>query len=163
MDANTLLKEQHDEVKALFKKYEQARSNVTKQTLFDQIADNLAAHSAIEEKLYYPAVYINELKDDLKEAVEEHLGVKRLIADLLAMSPVESNFDAKVKVLSEQVEHHVGEEEGPDGIFAKVRSVMPQREREALGEAMEAMFDELMKGTPRNAVPAETDAAAPLR
>lgn len=163
MDAITLLKGQHREVEALFEKYDAARSLVTKQTIFDQIADNLAAHSAIEEKLMYPAVYIGALKDDLKEAVEEHLAIKRLIADLMAMSPVESNFDAKIKVLSEQVEHHVGEEEGPDGIFASIRKLMPKREIDALGDAMEQMFDALMEGEPRSAVPGETDQAAPLR
>ena len=161
MDAITLLKAQHEEVAAMFKKYEAARSDVTKQTLFDQIADNLAAHAEIEEKLFYPAVYIGPLKDQIQEAVEEHLAFKRLIADLMAMSPVESKFDAKMEVLREQVEHHVGEEQ--DDLFPDVREVMPKRELEALGEAMEAMFDGLMEGTPRNSVPSQTTESAQIR
>jgi hemerythrin superfamily protein len=160
MDAINLLEEQHREVEALFEKYEKATDGRTKQAVFNAIADNLAAHATIEEKLFYPSVYVGELKDQLKEAVEEHLAAKRVIADLMAMSPSDSMFDAKVKVLQEQIEHHVGEEE--DDMFPDVRKLMPKRELEALGEAMEQMFDELMAGAPRQAVPGETDVSAPL-
>ena len=161
MDAIALLQGQHDEVEALFTRYEQAEDARTKQAIFNLIADNLAAHCAIEEQLFYPAVYIGELKDDLKEAVEEHLAAKRLIADLLAMKPTAENFDAKVTVLSEQIEHHVGEEDKI--LFPNVRKLLPKRELEALGGAMKQLFDELMKGAPRKAVPGETTRAAPLR
>lgn len=161
MDATTLLKNQHEEVAALFEKYEEASGAESKQAIFNVIADNLAAHCTIEEKLFYPAAYIGELKDELKEAVEEHLAAKRVIADLLAMSPGDENFDAKVKVLSELIEHHVGEEQ--DEMFPNVRKLMPKRELEALGEAMEKMFAELMKGSPRKDVPSQTARAAPLR
>lgn len=160
MDAITLLKSQHDEVESLFSKYEKAKDVHAKQATFNVIADNLAAHATIEEKLFYPAVYIGEIKDELKEAVEEHLAAKRVIADLLPMTPSDPNFDAKVKVLQEQIEHHVEEEEGE--LFPNVRKLMPKRELEALGEAMEQMFDKLMEGAPRNTVPGETDEAAPL-
>lgn len=160
MDAITLLKSQHDEVEALFTKYESAQDASAKQAIFNVIADNLAAHATIEEKLFYPTVYIGELKDQLKEAVEEHLSAKRVIADLLGMKPEHPKFDAKVKVLQEQIEHHVEEEE--DEMFPNVRKLFPKRELEALGEAMEQMFNKLMEGSPRNAVPGETGQSAPL-
>lgn len=160
MDAITLLKSQHDELDSLFTKYEKAKGDNAKQGTFNVIADNFAAHSTIEEKLFYPAIYVGEIKDDLQEAVEEHLACKRLIADLLAMKPSDPKFDAKVKVLQEQIEHHVEEEE--DELFPNVRKLMPKRELEALGEAMEQMFDKLMEGAPRNLIPEETDQSAPL-
>jgi hemerythrin superfamily protein len=160
MDAITLLKSQHDEVDSLFSKYEKTKDENAKQGIFNVIADNLAAHTTIEEKLFYPAVYIGELEDDLQEAVEEHLSAKRVIADLLGMKPSDEKFDAKVKVLQELIEHHVEEEEGE--LFPNVRKLMPKRELEALGEAMEEMFDKLMEGSPRNQVPAETGQSAPL-
>ena len=69
MDAIGLLKAQHDEVDALFKKYEKAKAIDEKQAIFNVIADNLSAHCTIEEKLFYPSVYIGEIKDELKEAV----------------------------------------------------------------------------------------------
>jgi hemerythrin superfamily protein len=160
MDAITLLKSQHDEVESLFTKYEKAKDPNSKQAIFNVIADNLAAHSTIEEKLFYPSVYIGEIKDDLKEAVEEHLSAKRVIADLLAMKPTDPKFDAKVLVLQEQIEHHVEDEEGE--LFPNVRKLMPKRELEALGEAMEQMFDKLMEGAPRNSVPDEIGQSASL-
>ena len=161
MDAITLLEGQHREVEALFNRYEKAKDDGSKQAIFNVIADTLAAHATIEEQLFYPAVYIGELKDELKEAVEEHLAAKRVIADLLAMNSSDENFDAKVKVLSEQIAHHVGEEE--DELFPNVRKLMPARELKALGEAMELLFGKEMIGAPRKAVPSQTRAAAPLR
>ena len=160
MDAIKLLKNQHDEVKALFKSFEQATDDDEKSDLVAEIADNLAAHAHIEEKLFYPAVYVGELKDLLAEAVEEHLAAKRTIADLVKMTPGDQNYDAKVEVLKEQIEHHVEEEEGE--LFPKVKKTLSGEELDALGEQMELMFEELMQGDPRERVPAETAHAAPL-
>ena len=87
MEATKLLEQQHEEVKELFKQYEAAEEDAEKQELFDQIADDFAAHGEIEEKIFYPAVYVGELKDQLREAVEEHLAAKRVVADLLVMDP----------------------------------------------------------------------------
>ncbi len=160
MDAIKLLEKQHDEVEDLFDRYEKTDDGRTKRTLVNQIADALAAHATIEEKLFYPAVYVGELKDLLHEAVEEHLAAKRLIADLIAMSATEENFDAKVKVLKEQIEHHVEEEEGE--LFPKVKRTFDPASLDALGAEMESAYDELLKQAPREQVPLETDEAAPL-
>ncbi len=157
MDATTLLSEQHREVEAFFRKYEKATSDEQKIAIFNLIADNLAAHCTIEEKLFYPAVYVGDLKEKLSEGLEEHLAAKRVIADLLQMKPSDKQYDSKVKVLEEQIEHHVKEEE--EEMFPKVRELMPKRERDALGEAMEAMFNRLIEGQPRKRVPGETDQA----
>src|SRR5689334_1806629 len=87
MDAIELLESQHEEVLDLFDQYEDVESDEEKLALFEQIADALAAHSTIEEKIFYPAIYTGDLKDQLEEAVEEHLAAKREIADLLKMKP----------------------------------------------------------------------------
>jgi hemerythrin superfamily protein len=160
MDATKLLKSQHAEVKALFKKYESAKSSGQKQALFDQIADALAGHCTIEEKIFYPSVYIGPLEDALEEAVEEHLAAKRVIADLLGMKPSDDQFDAKMTVLKEEIEHHVEEEEG--SLFPKVEKKFPAEELSAMGDQMKALFDELQQGEPRKNVLGETDTAAPL-
>jgi len=160
MDATTLLTAQHKEVDSLFSQYEKVTTSLEKLSLYRQIADNLAAHMVIEEKLFYPAVFVGELKGKLTEGLEEHLASKRLLADLIQMSPDNEQYDAKVKVLQEQIEHHVHEEQ--DEIFPMVRELMPKREREALGEAMEAMFNRLIGTAPRNRVPGETDQAPAL-
>lgn len=161
MNAIELLKNQHREVEKLFAQYEKLTHHDRKAKVCASISDNLAAHATVEEKIFYPAVYVGDLKDLLKEAVEEHLAAKRLIADLLAMAPSDGNFDAKVKVLKEQIEHHVEEEE--EEMFPKVEKNMTKEELLALGEKMEAMFDSLMEGNPREDVPAETSEAAPIR
>jgi hypothetical protein len=161
MDATKLLKEQHDEVSELFEEIEGSESDSRKQELFTELADKLAAHATIEEKIFYPSAYVGEeLKDLLKEAVEEHLGMKRIMADLLEMDATDESFDAKIMVLKEQVEHHVEEEEGE--LFKTVRKTLSKDELEALGTEMERMFEELMAQEPRNQVPAETGEAAPL-
>src|SRR4051794_34701004 len=110
MSAIDMLESQHREVEDLFKQYENAKGPKAKENLFFQIADKLAVHAAIEEKHFYPAAKSKETEDLVIEAAEEHLSVKRLIADLLKLDTKDETFDAKVKVLQEQVDHHVEEE-----------------------------------------------------
>jgi len=161
MNALELLKQQHDAVKGLFESYEEAENEDEKQTLFEEIADNLAAHSTIEEEIFYPAAYQGEAEPLLREAVEEHLSIKRLLADLLVMSAQDENFDAKVKVVQEQVEHHVQEEEGE--LFKKVTKMIDKDELERLGAEMQAMFDDLIEEGPSDRIPDEIGEAARLR
>jgi len=160
VNAIDLLETQHKEVKALFKKIEDAKGD-EKSELFERIADDLAVHATIEEKHFYPATKAARTGELLQEAVEEHLSVKRIIADLLEMNIDDSQFDAKITVLQEQVEHHVEEEEGE--LFPKVKKLLSEDELEDLGVVMEDMAEELKEGgAPRAAVPAETGEAAPL-
>ena len=160
MEATKLLEQQHDEVKQLFERFEAVEDDAEKQQIFEQIADDFAAHGAIEEKIFYPAVYVGQLKEKLQEAVEEHLAAKRVAADLLEMEPSDEQFDAKMKVLKELIEHHVEEEEG--GLFPLVRQNFAREELESLGEQMEQMFERLQQSEPREAIPSETDHAPPL-
>lgn len=160
MNAIELLKQQHRQVEKLFEKIEKAESD-EKEELFDEVADSLAVHSAIEEQHFYPATKDARTEELLQEAVEEHLAVKRIIADLLEMEPDDPQFDAKIKVLQENVEHHVEEEESE--LFPKVQKVHSKDELEDLGVLMEQTANELKaQGAPRMQVPAETGAAAPI-
>jgi hemerythrin-like domain-containing protein len=160
VEATKLLKKQHDEVKDLFKQFEAAEEDSERQELFDQIADDFAAHGEIEEKIFYPAVYVGKLKDKLQEAVEEHLVAKRVVADLLEMEPSDEQFDAKMTVLKELIEHHVEEEEGE--LFPLVRQNFAREELDALGEQMEKTFAQLQEDEPREKIPSEIDHAPPL-
>jgi hemerythrin superfamily protein len=160
VNAIELLKQQHREVEKLLKKIEKAKSD-EKEELFDEIADSLAVHAAIEEQHFYPATKDARTEELLQEAVEEHLAVKRIIADLLEMEPDDPQFDAKITVLKENVEHHVEEEESE--LFPKVEKVHSKDEMEDLGVLMEQTAKELKEqGAPRMQVPAETGAAAPI-
>jgi hypothetical protein len=120
-DAIALLKHDHDEVEALFEKFESARSG-SKQALAEKICTELKIHTLIEEEIFYPALR-GKIEDDLlDEGYVEHDGAKVLINDIMAGGAGDEFYDAKVKVLSEEIEHHVKEEEAPsEGMFAQAR------------------------------------------
>ena len=164
MDAIEMLKAQHREVETLFKKYDEKgdKAEKGKQHIFESIADALAMHATIEEKHFYPAIKVKRTEDILLEALEEHLGIKRVIADLLKIDSSDETFDAKVKVLKEQVEHHVEEEEGD--LFPKVKKIFDVQELTKIAEQMQGTMKTLQaKGDPRKAVPAETRETASLK
>ncbi|HZI16675.1 MAG TPA: hemerythrin domain-containing protein [Myxococcus sp.] len=162
MNALDLLKQHHDEVKKLFKQYEKLAdgADAKRQELFEMIADRLSAHATIEEQYFYPAVKAADTEDLLREAAEEHLSVKRILADMLELEAGDEEFDAKMQVVQEQVEHHIEEEE--TDLFKKVRKLLAKEQLEDLGLQMEQEFEELMEAEPRTQVPAQTDQAAPI-
>jgi len=119
-NAIALLKADHAAVSDLFAKYEKTRSVPRKRALVDQICKELGAHAQVEEEIFYPDVKA-ALKDHelVPEAAVEHASIKDLIAQIEGVEPVGEMFDAKVKVLSEYVKHHVKEEQ--DEMFPKVK------------------------------------------
>lgn len=161
MNAIDLLKSQHREVEDLFAQIEETDDDDDKASLVQELADNLAAHATIEEKLFYPAAYGEATEDLLREAVEEHLAAKRILADLATMTPEDENFDAKVTVLKEQIEHHVEEEETK--LFAKAKREIGEEKLASLGDQMEELFEKEMDQEPGEKVVDETAEAAPLQ
>jgi hemerythrin superfamily protein len=161
MDALKLLTEQHDEVDELIESIEQARKGDRKRALFAEMADKLAAHAAMEEKLFYPAVKVKKTEDMILESTEEHLAIKRVLADMLALDVEDEHFDAKLSVLKEEVAHHAREEEEKE-LFPKVRQLLDKAEREQLGEEMESLFETILAQSPRKDVPSETEHAAQI-
>jgi hemerythrin superfamily protein len=161
MNAVTMLKEQHLEVDELFKRFDAADSPEQRRRIFNEIADALAVHATIEERHFYPAVKKRQTEGILLASVEDHLEIKRLIADLLQMDSDGDSFGAKVSALRHDVEHHVQEEEG--SLFPKVRQLFDEQTLEDVGDAMADTQDELKRqGNPRHAIPGETDAAADI-
>jgi hemerythrin superfamily protein len=161
INALELLTQQHDEVDELIAQIEDSDDGAEKQQLFEDLADKLAAHATIEEKLFYPSVMTEDTEDQLLEATEEHLAVKRVLADMLAMEVTDDRFDAKLTVLKEEVRHHArDEEEGK--LFPKLRKMFSQDQLAGLGNELLAMFEELLEEAPRNEVPMQTREAAPL-
>jgi hemerythrin superfamily protein len=161
MDAVKLLIKQHRELEALLKQIEKADGDKAQAALFTQAADQLTVHITAEEQIFYPAVKAKRTEDILLESLEEHLSLKRLLADLLALAPSEQTFEPKFKVLKEQTEHHHEEEE--EHLFPKVEKLLDESQRAALGVEMLALQEQLkQKGAPSAAVPEQTDAAAPL-
>lgn len=161
MNAIRLLDEQHDEVRSLFEQLDLARSDELRRLLFEQIADALVIHTSIEERIFYPAIYGERTRELLGKSVEEHLGVKRIVSDLLLLSPRDPQFDAKVKVCREQVEHHVDEERHE--LFPRAKKVLDKAQLETIGQELQAMTDEMKNTQPRRAVSRQTSHAAVLR
>ena len=154
-----LLTDQHKEVDQLIAKIESGKGD--KAALFQQLADKLAAHATVEEKIFYPAVMTKKTHDLLEESVEEHLEIKRTLADMLHLDPKSDEFDAKLNVMKENLSHHAHEEE-EDKMFPMVRKLMDADQLAALGNQVLAMFEELMQKHPSQNVPNETAHAARL-
>lgn len=156
-----LLTSQHSEVDQLLEQLESGKGN--RATVFRELADKLAAHATVEEKIFYPAVMQSKTSELLHESVEEHLAIKRVLADMLAMDPVRDAeaFDAKLSVLKEEVSHHAHEEE-EEKLFPILRKAMSTDDLAAIGNEVLAQFEKLMEREPRRNVPSETAHAAPL-
>jgi hemerythrin superfamily protein len=141
-DAIALLKADHRQVEEWFGQFEKARDDNRKQTLATKICNALKVHTRIEEEIFYPAfLEATEDKDLHHEAEVEHDGAKKLIAEIEAIGPDDDYYDAKVKVLSEMIKHHVKEEEQPGGMFAEARK--SDMDLQELGERMAARKAEL--------------------
>src|SRR5918995_2154141 len=138
--AVALLKEDHDRVKELFDRFEAAKTRSAKVKIVRVALAELKMHAAIEEELFSPAVRKPVGKEIMNEADEEHHVAKLLIAELDAMDGSESHFDAKFKVVAEDVRHHIEEEQG---------EMLPEAQKvkldfEALAEKMTARKETLL-------------------
>ncbi len=144
VDAIKLLKDDHREVKAWFKEYENLEADGEKQALVLRICEALTVHTRIEEEIFYPAARAAIGDEDLLDEAEvEHASAKALIAELLAMQPDDRLYDAKVTVLGEYVSHHVEEEESE--MFPEARD--SDMDLKAIGAQLQARKQELMAET----------------
>ena len=141
VEATALLRADHKHVSELFEQYEETRSQAKKKSLVAEICNELTVHAQIEEEIFYPAVKA-ALKDKemVPEAVVEHATLKDLIAQVKDEEPDGEMYDARIKVMSEYVKHHVKEEQ--DEMFPKARGT--KLDMEALGEQMAARKEELL-------------------
>jgi len=155
-DAIALLKEDHRKVEELFEQFEKARGDGRKENLARQICLELTVHTEIEEGIFYPACEGKVDDDLLKESFVEHDGAKVLIAEILGgQGEGDEFFEAKVKVLQEQIEHHVEEEEKRvEGMFAQARR--SDLDLDALGEQMAATKAELTARYEAEGIPMPT-------
>lgn len=151
-DAIRLLTEDHRTVEQLFEKFEKARDSSKKQELAKRICTELKIHAMLEEEIFYPAFRGKIDDDDLDEALVEHDGAKVLINEIETGDADDQFYDAKVKVLQEQIEHHVKEEEKQQGnIFSQARKT--DVDLEALGGQIAARKAELMRKAESEGLP----------
>lgn len=161
-DAIALLKADHRKVEELFEQYEKASGSAAKAKFAQQICIELKVHTMIEEELFYPA-FRGKIEDDLlDEAYVEHDGAKVLVNDIAAGSPGDDFYDAKVMVLSEEIKHHVHEEEMPsEGMFAQCRKA--DVDLVELRDAMLARKQELMAQAEAQGLPPAKPRAVKLQ
>lgn len=161
VDAVDMLVAQHRRLEALLQAVLDSDDAAARGRLLAPAADELMVHLGSEEAVFYPAVRAAGTEDVLLESLEEHLSIKRLVADLLETRAGDPSFEAKCKVLHEQTEHHHREEE--EHLFPQVRKLMDTRERITLGSAMQLcqllLLDERR---PRDAAKLQTTAAGRL-
>lgn len=152
MDAIALLKNDHRAVEDLFADFEKASGDGRKEKLAQKICLELSVHAQIEEEIFYPACEGKVEEDLLKESYVEHDGAKVLIAEILGGGPGDEFYDSKVKVLSEEIEHHVEEEERRlEGLFAQAKKA--GLDMDALGEQLVARKADLTQQFEANGIP----------
>jgi hypothetical protein len=151
-DGLQLLAADHRKVEGLFADFEKSRGTAAKERLARQICLELKIHTRIEEEIYYPSIRGKVEDADLDEAYVEHDSAKLLINEIEAAEPDEGFYDAKVKVLSELIEHHVKEEEKQrDNLFQQTRAA--DVDLIALGERLAARKQELLSEARKEGLP----------
>ena len=154
-DAIALLKADHRKVEELFEKFEKAKGAERKKALADEICMELSIHATIEEEIFYPACKGKVEEDLLSESYVEHDGAKVLIAELVATTPDDEFYEAKMSVLSEEIRHHVKEEEKPgEGVLAQARAA--GLDMDALGDKLLAHKQQLMNKFKAEGLPPPT-------
>jgi len=147
-EAIDLLERDHDDLKKMFKTYEEAEESApaTRRTIFQQIRDELIMHTIIEEEIFYPAVKALANEDAHKmqaEGEQEHALLKQLLAELDRLDPKNDEFQAKMKVLKDLTTHHNDEEE--KDLFKKCKSEMSSEQREDIGAEMDERKQDLQE------------------
>ena len=152
MNAFQLLKEDHQKVSGIFQQIEPTteRAEKTRTELFAQLKQELDIHARIEETIFYPSIKrAAETREIVLEGFEEHHVIKMILKELEAMPVDTEEWAAKVKVLKDNVEHHVEEEEGE--MFQKARDVLSEDEINRLGVQMEEMKKQLQQQMKKSA------------
>jgi hemerythrin superfamily protein len=147
-----MLKQDHRAVEDLYEEFEQTKRASDKRDIARQICMELTIHTMIEEEIFYPGVKDAIDEEIYGEAHVEHDGAKVLIAEIMAADPSDEFYDARVKVLSEQIKHHVKEEEQPDGMFAQAKK--GDVDFDDIGERMQQRKEDLTRLMQRNGIPA---------
>jgi hemerythrin superfamily protein len=146
MDAMSLLKEDHRKVKKMLAELESTteRGVKTREELFTKVKQELVVHEAIEEEIFYPALKEHpKTKEITLEAYEEHHVVNTVMAEIEGVAYDDEKWGAKFKVMKENLEHHIEEEEGE--MFKQAKQVFDEDELARLGESMMALKEELIR------------------
>jgi hemerythrin superfamily protein len=161
LDVLELLEDQHAEADQLIAQLE--RRGGDRSALFAELADKVAAHAMVEEKIFYPSVMATNTSELLHEFVEDHLTVKRLLTDMMDMDPDDEGgeFDDSLALLKDELSRHAHDEEEAK-LFPRLRRMLTEDELAGLGNEVLAAFESLIEQEPRRDVPRDTAEPAPL-
>ncbi|MBI3899442.1 MAG: hemerythrin domain-containing protein [Gammaproteobacteria bacterium] len=149
MDVFKLLKQDHKEVKGLFKKLQKTSAQKAREKGLQQLALELTVHTAVEEEIFYPRLREEKkLRGTVNESYEEHHVAKRLLEELVQTPIEDERWQAKLSVLKEMIEHHVQEEE--DELFPKASRALGKEESKALGLQIEAAKKQHLQDSRKN-------------
>jgi len=164
-DAISLLKKDHEKVKALFAQADALSdtAHAARLKLFKEIDAELTLHTTVEETIFYPAFKAktkrnSDERDEVLEAYEEHAGAKDLIAKLERLDARDETYKAKLQVLGEMIRHHVEEEESV--LFPEARALLGHDELERLGKQIAAAKQKAHGGKPASPKPSAKAAPA---
>jgi hypothetical protein len=145
MDAIDLLTRQHEELDRLLEQLE-AVEDEARELLFEEVASRISAHAAIEEKIFYPAVMAGETAPTLLAALEQHLQLTQLVAELRELDRTDPGFEAGLARLGQALaEHtHLAEEAS---LFPRVKETLSPERLAALGAEMALLYDALLEPT----------------
>lgn len=152
MDVFKLLKQDHDEVAKLFEKLSETGDGAvkTREKMFKQLARELAVHTQLEEEIFYPRLREEEsLRESINEGIEEHHVADQLLEELSGLAVNDEQWDAKLAVLKEMIEHHVEEEEKE--LFPKAAKLIDKDEAAEMGRTIEEEKKEMMQGKHKGA------------
>ncbi len=144
--ATKLLEEDHKRVRDLFDRFEKTRDRATKKRIVEELRRELTLHAKVEEEIFYPR-FLKRRGDPekmVRESFEEHKIVETLLEEISRIGPRDEQFDAKVTVLQENVDHHAKEEERD--LFPEAEKLLSRSQLEAMGAEMEDRKEELLKG-----------------
>jgi hypothetical protein len=159
LNAVELLKDDHRKVKELFKEFEGAADQISKRDIANEAMRELTVHAALEEEIFYPAVAdAADAQDEVDHTLEEHAKVKDMIGELQDMA-MGDEFDTKFQVMSENVKHHIEEEEGRMLPQAEVSGI----DLAGLGEEMAARKQQLSQSEKRTSARRKTTGARKAR
>ena len=158
MNAIEWLKRQHGHACDLYASYRMCDDDDEKHALFDELADNLAAHAIVEERLFYPGVFTGKR---LEHVIDEHRALKGELAELLALAPEDSDFDQRLEQLFDLLALHVEQEERE--VLPLAAQLLNDDALERLGLEMERLFDEVISQLPSEAPPLAPGASLPLQ
>ena len=144
MNGVEMLKQQHREVERLFEQFDAARSMQQRHEVFRKLADALAVHAVVEEQDFYPAVNQRGTSEKVLESVEEHLEIQRLLARMLLLASDDERFDRSMKVLRQNVAHHVAEEE--HDLFPQVERLFDEKTLARIADAIARTQNDLIGG-----------------